>query len=121
MRNHPSRGIVEQFFRCFAGRPAASRKSDSAAAAGQCRAARPRVLDRGRATAATLSLTGYKIAATSKSANPDAGDALWRIDRKRQAIYARADLPLCDQLAAAATPGALTRRRHLRKDRWRRQ
>lgn len=37
-----------------------------------------------------------------KVRNPDAEDGLWRIDRKRQAIYARADLPLRDQLTAAA-------------------
>jgi hypothetical protein len=37
-----------------------------------------------------------------KVRNLDAKDGLWRIDGKRQAIYARADLPLRDQLAAAA-------------------
>jgi hypothetical protein len=37
-----------------------------------------------------------------KVRNPDAEDGLWRIYGKRQAIYARADLPLRDQLVAAA-------------------
>jgi hypothetical protein len=37
-----------------------------------------------------------------KVRNPDAEDGLWRIAGKRQAIYARADLSLRDQLAAAA-------------------
>jgi hypothetical protein len=33
--------------------------------------------------------------------NPDAGDGLWKLKDKRQVIYAKARLSLCDQLAAA--------------------
>src|SRR5262249_35149552 len=50
-----------------------------------------------RATPHRLEACGYV-----KVRNPDAKDGLWRISSKRQAIYARADLPLRDQLAAAA-------------------
>jgi len=34
--------------------------------------------------------------------NPHADDGLWKIAGKRQAVYAKAALPLRDQLAAAA-------------------
>jgi len=34
--------------------------------------------------------------------NSSAADGLWKIDGKRQAVYARRDLPPRDQIAAAA-------------------
>jgi hypothetical protein len=48
--------------------------------------------------------------------NGAAKDGLWRIDKKRQVIYAKAELPVSDRLAAAT---ALTKKPEGQKDMWR--
>jgi len=42
----------------------------------------------------------WKLLVTSRR-NPDANDGLWKIGNRRQAVYARRDLPERDRIAAA--------------------
>ena len=41
--------------------------------------------------------------------NPPPTDGLWKVGGKRQAIYAKASLPVSDRLAAATGADAMTR------------